>query len=59
MGEMSNAYRIVVGKYEKKRRRERTGRRMEGNSRMDPNETGWKVEDWMHLVRLGTSGGLS
>jgi hypothetical protein len=42
MGEMRNAYSILVGKPE--------GNRLEDNIRMSLREIGWEVADWMHLV---------
>jgi len=48
-GEVRNAYRILVGKPEEKRRLRRHRRRWEDNIRMDPREIGWEGVDWMHL----------
>jgi hypothetical protein len=51
MGEMRNAYNILVGEPEGRRRIGRPKRRWEGNIRIDLREIGWENMDWMHLVR--------
>jgi hypothetical protein len=58
MGGRRNAYSILVGKPEGKRPLVRFWCGWETNIRMDLRETGREVEDWMHLVRIGTNGGL-
>jgi hypothetical protein len=58
MREMRNAYKILVGKPEENRPFRRPRRKWEGNIRIGIRETGWKGVDWMHLLRIGTSGGL-
>jgi hypothetical protein len=45
MGEMRNAYKILVGKSEGKRPFERRRRRWEDNIRMDLTEIGWEGEN--------------
>jgi hypothetical protein len=50
MGEMRNAYNVLVGKPEGKRLFGRLGRRWEDGIRMDLRETGWEVVDWIHLA---------
>jgi hypothetical protein len=50
MGEMRNAYKIVVGKPEGKRPLGRPRRRWEDNIIMDLTEIMWEVLDWMHLA---------
>jgi hypothetical protein len=57
MGEMKNAYIILVGKPEGKRPLGRFRRRWEDNIRLDLREIGWKVLDWI-LAQIGTSGWL-
>jgi hypothetical protein len=49
MGEMRNAYYILIGNSEGKRLLGRIKRRWEDNIRMNLRETGWKVVDRMHL----------
>jgi hypothetical protein len=49
MGEKRNAYRILVGKPERKRPLGRPRRRWENNIRMDLREIGWGGMDWIHL----------
>jgi hypothetical protein len=44
-GEKRNAYRILVGKPERKRPLGRPRRRWEDNTRMDLREIGWGVMD--------------
>jgi hypothetical protein len=47
VAEIRNAYNILVGKPEGKRR---VGVD-ENNIRMDPTEIGWEGMDWMHLAQ--------
>jgi len=47
MGEMRNAYKILVGKAEGKRPLEN---RLD-DIRMDLGETGWEGVDWLHLAQ--------
>jgi hypothetical protein len=51
MGEMRNAYSILVGKPEGKRPLRRPRRRGEDNVRMDTREIGWKIVNWIHLTQ--------
>jgi hypothetical protein len=50
-GEIRNAYKILVGKPERKRPLGRPRRRWEDNIRMDLREIGWEVVDWIYLVQ--------
>jgi hypothetical protein len=58
MGEKRNAYRILVGKPERKRLLGRPRRRWLRNIKMDLREIGWVVWIGSIWVRIGTSGGL-
>jgi hypothetical protein len=49
MGEMRNAYSILVGKSERRRPPGKPRRRLEDNIRIDLSETRWKIVDWTHL----------
>jgi hypothetical protein len=51
MGEMRNAYIILVGKCERKRPHGIPKRRREDNIRMCVREIGWEVVDWIHLAQ--------
>jgi hypothetical protein len=51
MGEMRNAYGVLVGKPEGKRPLGRPRRRGEDNIRMYLRETGWKGVEWMHMAQ--------
>jgi hypothetical protein len=51
MGEMRNAYRILVGKPEGKRRLGGPRRMWEDNIRMDLREIGWGGMDWIDLAQ--------
>jgi hypothetical protein len=51
MGELRNAYTILVGKPEGKRPRERTRCTWEDNIRLDLKETGWQIVDWIHVTQ--------
>jgi hypothetical protein len=51
MGEMRNAYKILVGKPEGKNPLGILGRRREDNIRMDLREVGWEGVDWMHVAQ--------
>jgi hypothetical protein len=53
-----NVYRILVGKPQGKRPIGRHIRRWEDNITMNIREIGWGGVDWIHLARIGTSGGL-
>jgi hypothetical protein len=50
-GEKRNAYRILVGKPERKRPAGRPRRRWEDNIRMDLREIGWVGMDWIDLAQ--------
>jgi hypothetical protein len=58
MGEMRNAYNILVGKPEGKRPLERYRHRWENNIRMDLRE--WHGRAWTGCIwlRIGASGGI-
>jgi hypothetical protein len=51
MGEIRNAYNILVGKPEGKRTLGRCRRRLEDNIRVVLREIVWEVEDWIYLVQ--------
>jgi hypothetical protein len=51
MGEMRNAYSILVGKPEERRPLKRPVCRGEDNIIMYPREIGWENVDWMHLAK--------
>jgi hypothetical protein len=51
MGEMRNAYKILVGKPEGKRPLGRPRQRWEDNIRMDLREIGWEGMDWVPLAQ--------
>jgi hypothetical protein len=51
MGEMRNAYSILVGKPEGKRYLRGSRRKWEHNIIKDLRKLGWKGVDWMHLFQ--------
>jgi hypothetical protein len=51
MGENMNAYRILVGKPEGKRKEVRPRRRWVNNIKMDLREIGWDGVDWLELAQ--------
>jgi hypothetical protein len=51
MGEIGNAYKILVGKPEGKRPLGRPTDKWEDNIRMGIIESGWEVVDWIHLAQ--------
>jgi len=53
MGEMRNAYKILVGKPEGKRPLGRHRHRWEDNIRMGLREIGSEGVDWIHLAQDG------
>jgi hypothetical protein len=63
MGELRNAYSILVGKHKRKRPLGRYGHKWEDNIRVVLRKIGWGGGwvgvDWMHLAqdRIGISGG--
>ena len=52
MGEKTGVYRGLVGKTEGKRPLGRPRRRWEGNIKMDLQEVGCEVVDWMELAQV-------
>jgi hypothetical protein len=46
-----NAYRILMGKPERKIPLGRPRRKWEDNSKMDLRGIGWRVMDWIHLAQ--------
>jgi hypothetical protein len=51
IGEMRNAFRILIAKPEMKRPLERRKSRCKNNIRIDIREIGSKFVDWMHLIQ--------
>jgi hypothetical protein len=51
MGEMRNAYRLLVGKPEGRRPLRRQTLRWVDNIRMDLEEVGWSGVDWIGLAQ--------
>jgi hypothetical protein len=51
MGEMRNAYKILVGKPERRRPLGRPIRRWDDNIKMNLREIGLKGVDWIHLAQ--------
>jgi hypothetical protein len=51
MGEVRNAFKIFIGKPERKRSHRRPRRRWEDYIRMDLREVGWEGVDWIHLAQ--------
>jgi hypothetical protein len=51
MGEKRNAYRLLVGKPERKRPLGRPRRRWVDNIRMALGEVGWSDVDWIGLTK--------
>jgi hypothetical protein len=60
LGEKRNAYRILVGKPERKRPLGRPRRRWVNNIKIDFREIGWDGMVWTGLIwlRIRISGGL-
>jgi hypothetical protein len=58
MGEKRNAYRIFVGKPERKRSLRRPRRRWVGNIKIDLREIRRDGVDWIDMAQIETSGGL-
>jgi hypothetical protein len=58
MGKGRNVYRVLVGKSEGKRPLGRPSRRWEYGIKVDLREIGWGCVEWIHLLRIGTGGGL-
>jgi hypothetical protein len=51
MGERRGAYRVLVGKPERRRPLRRPRRRWKGNIKMDLREMGSRAMDWIYLVQ--------
>jgi hypothetical protein len=51
MGQIRNAYKVLVGKPEGKRPLERQRHRWEDSIRRNLTEIGWEGVDWIHLVQ--------
>jgi hypothetical protein len=51
MGEITNAFSILVGKFEGKKSLRRPMCRWKDNIGMDLREIGWEYADWMHLTQ--------
>jgi hypothetical protein len=58
MGEVRNAYKILVGKPERKRQLGRPWRRWEDNLRTIIRKIVWKMCTGWIWLGIGTSGGL-
>jgi hypothetical protein len=58
MGEKRNAYRILVGMPEGKKKLGIPRRRCVDNIKIDLREIGWDGVDWINLAQERTSGGL-
>jgi hypothetical protein len=56
VGEMRNAYKILVGKPDGTRPRKRPRRGWKDNIRMDLTERAWKDVDWIHVAQIEASG---
>jgi hypothetical protein len=57
-GEKRNAYRLLVGKPERKRPLGRPKCKWVDNIRMDPGEVGWVMWTGLVWLRIGTGGEL-
>jgi hypothetical protein len=51
MGEMRNAYKILVGKPEEKKPRGRLRSGWEGNTGMNLREIWWESMQWIHVAQ--------
>jgi hypothetical protein len=58
MGEGRGAYRILVGRPERRRPLGRPRHRWEDNNKMDLQEVGWGAWTGLIWLRIGTGGGL-
>jgi hypothetical protein len=58
MGERRGAYRVLVGKPERKRPHGRPRRRWQDNIKTDLKEVGCGGMDWIDMAEDGTGGGL-
>jgi hypothetical protein len=52
LGEMRNAYKILVGKFERKRLLGRSRGGWEDNIRIGLREIGWEIVKWMLLAEV-------
>jgi len=52
MGDMINAYRIMVRRLKGKRPLRRHGHRWEHNIKMDLRDIGWEDVEWIHLAQV-------
>jgi hypothetical protein len=50
MGEMRNAYKVLVGKREEERPLRKPRSKLEDNIKINLNERGWEDVDWIHLA---------
>jgi len=57
IGKMRNGYKIIVSEPEGKRLLGRHEHRMD-NIKMNLKEIGFEGMDWIHLLRIGYSGGF-
>jgi len=57
MGEKTRVYRVLMGKSEWKRPLGRPRLRWEDNIKIDLQEMGWGVRDWIGLAEIVTGGG--
>jgi hypothetical protein len=53
-----NAYKILVGRPERKRPLGKHKRRCVDKDKVDNREIGWDGMDWLIWLGIGTSGGL-
>jgi len=58
MGERKGAYKILVGKPERKRLLGRPRLRYDDNIEMDLQEVGWRAWTGLMWLKIGTRGGL-
>ena len=49
--ENRNAFRVLVGKLERKRAHARAVRKLEGNIKMELQEIGWQGSNWLDLAQ--------
>jgi hypothetical protein len=53
VGNIRNAYNILLGKLEGKKPLRRPRYRWKDNIRIDVREIGWEIVDWIHLAQDG------
>jgi len=58
VGKRTGAYRVLVGKSERKRPLVRPRHEFEDNIKMDLNDLGWEGQDWIDLARTGKGDGF-